>query len=60
MRTSYIMEYHLLDKLKRAKQTKLAGVYGTLEDADAAKGQYITKYGEDGVSFTVHIYEQLI
>ena len=60
MRTSYIMEYHLLDKLKRAKQTKLAGVFATLEDADRAKGQYITKYGEDGVSFTVHIYEQLI
>ena len=60
MRTSYIMEYHLLDKLKRAKQTKLAGVYATLEDADSAKSKYIEQYGDDGVSFSVHIYEQLV
>ena len=60
MRTSYIMEYHLLDKLKRAKQTKLAGVFATLEDADNAKAKYLDQYGEDGVSFSVHIYEQLI
>lgn len=59
MRISYIMEYHLLDKLKRVKQTKLAGVYATLEDADRNKSFFIEKYG-DSVSFSVHVYEQLI
>lgn len=60
MRTSYIMEYHLLDKLKRAKQTKLAGVYATLDDADKAKNVFIEKHGVDGVSFSIHLYEQLV
>lgn len=60
MRISYIMEYSPLDSLKRAKYTKLAGVYSTLEDADIAKQKYITEFGEDGVAFSVNVYEQLI
>lgn len=54
------MEYSPLDSLKRAKFTKLAGVYSTLEDADKAKQAYISEFGEDGVAFSVNVYEQLI
>ena len=60
MRISFIMEYHVLDSLKRTKFSKLAGVYATEEHVEKAKSTFIEQYGEDGVSFSVKIYEQLI
>jgi len=60
MRTSYIMEYHVLDKLKRTKYSKLAGVYATEELVEQAKSKFIEEHGEESISFSVKIYEQLI
>lgn len=60
MRTSYIMEYHVLDSLKRAKYSKLAGVYDTVDSVESAKQKFIDEYGSDGVYFSVNVYEQLI
>lgn len=59
MRTIYNLEYKLLDKLGRVRETHHGGVYSTMEGVDNAKNNLLQQFPSN-VSFEVYINDNTI
>lgn len=59
MRTIYNLEYHLLDKLGRVRETHHGGVFSNIDSVDKAKNNLLEKFSSN-VAFNVYINDNTI